>query len=73
MTPLKKEWDDNKGKFNRNCRVCLKDFPVKHWRQTLCEEAFCKEGGFRKSHFIASKKRWEQWLKRAKKKGIKFI
>jgi len=72
MTPLKKEWDKNKGKVTRKCRVCLKEFDAKHWRQTLCEDELCKELAFRKSHLEASKRRWEQSLKKAKAKGIKF-
>jgi len=70
---LKKEWDKHNGKFTRKCRVCLKEFTVKHWRQTLCGDELCKELAFRKSHFQASKKRWEQSLMKARAKGIKFL
>jgi len=69
---LKKEWDKNSGKLVRKCRVCLKEFTVKHWRQTLCDNELCKELAFRKSHLEASKKRWEQSLAKAKAKGIEF-
>jgi len=69
---LKQEWDKKGGKLERVCKVCKKEFTPKHWRQSLCEDEFCKQGSFRKSHYEASLKRWKEWLKEAKRKKIAF-
>jgi len=71
-SPLKQEWDGNGGKVTRPCRVCHKPFTAKAWNQTICIEEFCKKGSFLKSHFEASKRRWEAWQNDSKGKGINF-
>ena len=71
IDPLKLEWDKNKGKLTRNCKVCQKPFKVEHWRQTTCKETTCKEYSFRFAHIKASFKRWEDIVKQVKALGFK--
>jgi len=69
--PLKKEWDEKKGKVTRSCKVCQKPFQAEHWKQIICKEELCKKYALRYAHVRASHKRWVEVVEEAKKAGLK--